>query len=537
MCIKTENRIIADVFADAVSRHGERPLIEVPADPDRAYHPGGYRITYGQAADQVAAIAARMQAAGYGHGHRIAVLAGSRPETLLMKLACAQLGISFVPVNPDYRISEIAYLLKDSGAGLAVTVPERAADIRAAIAENGDAVDVALLESGEWPASRTAPPKTGPVTPETESSLLYTSGSTGAPKGCILSHAYELACGEWYATRGGLFTLDEGAERVYCPLPLFHINAGVILFFGMIVTGNCQLIPERFSAARWWNDIRAMKATGCHYLGIVIPVLMNAPAEPGDRNHTLKWGIGAGVEPSLHRPFEERFGIPLIEVWGMTEMCRVLVDCHEPRMIDTRAMGRPQPGLEVRVVDENDTTVAPGEPGELCVRHSAETPRKGAFSGYLNQPEATEQAWRGGWFHTGDTVTQDESGMVFFVDRKKNIIRRSGENIAAAEVENCLQDHPQVDQVAVIAAPDELREEEVMACIVTHGAKDDAAARALFDHCFERLAYYKAPGWIVFVDSLPVTGTQKIQKHAIFGKDQDPRSHPMAFDLRAFKKR
>ncbi len=537
MPIATDGRTIAEVFAEAAAKYPDHSFLEVPADPDRGYHADGIRITYGEAAKAVADIAGRMKAAGFGHGHRIAVLAGNRPETLLIKLACAETGVSFVPINPDYRVSEIAYLLKDSGAGLAVTIPEREDDVRAAIAEAGAATDVAYLNDREWPAAPTPVPDTGPVTPETESSLLYTSGSTGAPKGCILSHAYELSCGEWYATRGGLFTLKEGGERIYCPLPLFHINAGVILVFGVIVTGNCQLIPERFSAARWWSDIRALKATGCHYLGIVIPVLMNAPPGPQDRDHHLKWGIGAGVEPSLHRAFEERFGFPLIEVWGMTEMCRVLTDCHEPRMIDTRAMGRSVPGLEVRIVDEKDRPVAPGEPGELCVRHSAETPRRGAFSGYLNKPEATADAWRGGWFHTGDTVTQDESGMVFFVDRKKNIIRRSGENIAAAEVENCLQEHPQVDQVAVIAAPDDIREEEVMACVVTHGTKDEAAAQALFDHCFARLAYYKAPGWIAFVDALPVTGTQKIQKHAIFGKDQDPRAHPLAFDLRARKKR
>jgi acyl-CoA synthetase (AMP-forming)/AMP-acid ligase II len=174
----------------------------------------------------------------------------------------------------------------------------------------------------------------------------------------------------------------------------------------------------------------------------------------------------------------------------------------------------------------------------MVVRHSAATPRKGAFSGYLNQPEATEEAWRGGWFHTGDTVTQDNTGMLFFVDRKKNIIRRAGENIAAAEVEAVLQGDQRVAQVAVIAVVDEMRDEEVMACVVARqGPGDEALAAALFEACYAQLAYYKAPGWIVFVDDLPVTGTQKVLKHMIFGEGIDPRAAARAFDLRARKVR
>ena len=156
----------------------------------------------------------------------------------------------------------------------------------------------------------------------------------------------------------------------------------------------------------------------------------------------------------------------MIEVWGMTETGRITADSHEPRMIGTRAFGRPFPGLEARVVDDRDQDVPVGSDGELLVRHSAEKPRHGFFSGYLKNEQATEEAWRGGWFHTGDVVRQDASGMLFFVDRKKHIIRRAGENIAAAEIEAVLQAHDAVAQVAVVAAPDELREEEVLACVV-----------------------------------------------------------------------
>jgi crotonobetaine/carnitine-CoA ligase len=168
-----------------------------------------------------------------------------------------------------------------------------------------------------------------------------------------------------------------------------------------------------------------------------------------------------------------------------------------------------------------------------------QTPRRDFFSGYLNDDEATAQAWRSGWFHTGDTVRQDSDGRLHFVDRKKNIIRRSGENIAAAEVEAVLQAHPMVRQVAVIAVPDEVREEEVYACVVLTEPTADpqAAADRLFDHCHAELAYFKAPGWIHLVDVLPTTGTQKIQKHHIFPDGTDPRTIPGIFDMRQRKKR
>ena len=195
------------------------------------------------------------------------------------------------------------------------------------------------------------------------------------------------------------------------------------------------------------------------------------------------------------------------------------------RQVGTRAFGRAVPGIDVRVVDDADRDVPDGTPGEMVLRHSAAMPRRGCFSGYLKDEAATEAGWRGGWFHTGDTVKRSPDGMLHFVDRKKHIIRRSGENIAAAEVEAILLTHPDVRQAAVMAVKDEVREEEVLACIVPMpGAAGGAAlAAALFEHCNARLAYFKAPGWVLFLDRLPTTGTQKVQKTQIFTPGEDPR--------------
>ncbi len=539
--IHPENKTIDVVFNEAIEQYPDNLFLMVPSDSERSYHPLGYQITYQAASNTVQQIKNLLSTAGYGHGHRIAILLENRPEFVFVKLACNSLGISIVPINPDYRPAEIAYLLQDSLSNLVIYLDLKKELIVTSLAESGLHIPSISLDS-MWsglPAAETAPPESGPIHGDTEASLLYTSGTTGRPKGCRMGHEYELMLGYWYVTRGGYLTFEEGKERLLNPLPLFHVNAGIVSLWGMVLTGNCQIQPERFSPDKWWPSIRETEATIVHYLGAVVPILMNTQPSAEDKNHKVRMGIGAGLEPTLHQPFEERFGFPLVEIWGMTEFCRILADCHDPRQIDTRAIGRPQPGLEVRVVDQNDQDVPVGESGEMLVRHSAETPRKWAFLGYLNKPEATAEAWRGGWFHTGDTVKQDETGMIYFVDRKKNIIRRSGENIAAAEIETVIQGHPAVGQVAALAVADKLRDEEVFTCIVLAAGFEPnvETARAIFDDCFKQLAYYKAPGWLLFVESLPVTGTQKVVKHKIFAEDVDPTQISGVFDFRRLKKR
>lgn len=535
----TEQSTIGEAFAQSVAAYGANPFHAVPSNRTRAYCPEGYEITFEQARRDVEALIACYRAAGFGPGHRVAMLLENRPEHVLHRLALNTLGASCVPLNPDYRASEMAYVLSHAKVDLALVISSRRPQLAAALNASAWSVPIATAErlaEELGPAAR--PATAAPITGASEASVLYTSGTTGRPKGCILSHGYELVSGAWYATRGHLATIREGCERIYNPLPLYHVNSGILTFFGAMLTGNCHVQTDRFHPERWWREVDEQRATVVHYLGVIVPMLLGAAPSARDRRPGIRFGIGAGVEPQLHAVFEERFGFPLIEVWGMTEMVRVLLDNVAPRPVGTRAFGRAVPGIDVRVVDEKDSEVPDGIPGEMTIRHSAEAPRKAFFSGYLDDPEATEAAWRGGWFHTGDVVARDAGGMLHFVDRKKNIIRRSGENIAAAEIEALLQANEMVKQVAVLAVPDPVREEEVMACIVLRdGVSEARAADALFQYCYDSLAYYKAPGWIYFRDSLPTTGTQKIQKHQIFPTGTDPLSQPGLYDLRARKKR
>ena len=533
---------IGDALAAAIARYAHNSLLAIPANRKRSYLPEGAELSYGEVGALVDQLKAIYQAAGYGVGHRVGLYLESRPEHMLHKLAMNSLGICCVPINPDYRRRELNYLIDHAQLDLIVCLPERLAAIQESLQGTRTQPAVVTTAPSDYtalalPAARTPP--SGALTADTPASILYTSGTTGQPKGCVLSHAYELAAGQWYAQQRGHVSIREGQERLYNPLPLFHVNASILSFYCMLLTGGCQIQTDRFQPSRWWEEVATSRATIVHYLGVIIPLLLKQAPSVWEQQHCVRFGYGAGVEPQLHAAFEQRFGFPLIELWGMTEIVRTIADHMDNRQVGTRSFGRGGPGLEVLVADESGQAVPSGTPGEMLVRHSAETPRKHFFSEYLDNPEATAKAWEGGWFHTGDVVVQDADGLLHFMDRRKNIIRRSGENIAAAEVEAVLLSHPKVHQVAVLAAPDDIREEEVLASIVLVGgvAASTAICQELFDFCRQEMAYYKVPGWWWFTDEIPTTGTQKIQKHRILAAGQDPQSLPNVIDLRAQKKR
>lgn len=539
-----ESATIGEVFTEAAQRYADRPMLAVPANPARSYASAGLESTYAQAFSQVEALRDVYATAGYGVGHRVGLLLENRPEHLLHKLAMSALGVCCVPLNPDHRPAEMAYVIGHARLDLVIAIETLLSLVEQALALTPQRPTVLALDQADH-----ALPRPGRGTERRDvcasdiASVLYTSGTTGRPKGCLLSHRYELAVGQWYAGRGGLIQFGEGTERIYNPLPLFHVNASVFSFWCALLRGNCQVQTDRFHPSRWFEEVHQSRATVVHYLGVVVPMLLNQPPHPLEQAHQVRFGIGAGVDPQRHAEFEQRFGYPLIEIWGMTEMVRAIFDADAPRRVGTRAFGRVQDGLDVRVVDDADHDVPDGTAGEMLVRHSADTPRKDGFSGYLDDEAATENAWRGGWFHTGDVVTRDPDGLLHFIERRKNIIRRSGENIAAAEVEAVLQSHPSVAQAVVLPVPDEVREEEVLACVVlkpghqVQAGTDDPLVQALFAHCHESLAYFKTPGWLWFTEQIPTTGTQKVQKHQLFAPGTDPRTVPGMLDLRAWKKR
>ena len=311
------------------------------------------KISYLEAFSRVEIYEKKLIEAGYGFGERVALLLGNKIDHYLIKLAANNLGISVVPINPDLSPHEILYILNDSEAILTFTDQIHLSVMKSVNKITLNSIKICNIdENPQSLPSKTKNSSDRKVNPNNEASLLYTSGTTGHPKGCILSHEYELMCGDSYRSIGPPVQLRVNKDRIFNPLPSFHINAGVLTFFASILTGNCLIQPMRFSTSAWWKDIEETKATVFHYLGVIIAVILKTIKETEADLSSIRVGLGAGVEPTLHQQFEERFKIPLIEVWGMTEMCRIIAVNEEPRLIDSRAMGRPRHNLEIRVIDE-----------------------------------------------------------------------------------------------------------------------------------------------------------------------------------------
>ncbi len=534
---------VYDAFRVTAARHAERPFLCVLDETARVYGISAGEISYGAFAAEVATLQNEYAKAGYGSGLRVGLLLENRPSFLRHWLALNGLGVSVVPINPDLKADELEYLVEHSELCAAVVLPKRRRDIQMAASANDRDVVVfgpedSIKEHRE-PCGAPSPPNAA-----TECALLYTSGTTGRPKGCVLDNTYFLNCGRWYLDVGGYIRVTEGQERMLTPLPLFHMNAMATSTVTMILSGGCLTVLDRFHPKTWWRSVKQSRATIVHSLGVMPPMLMGAPPSDLDRDHHVHFGFGPGVDGRLHADFETRFGFPLIEAWGMTETGGgvVIAAAFEPRHVGTACFGRIGAEGEARIVSDDGRDAAPDQPGELLVRRAGADPKHGFFRAYLKDSEATAEAWTGGWFHTGDVVKRDADGNFHFVYRKKNVIRRSGENIAAVEVESALLQHPGVAAVAVGAVADDLRGDEVFACVVARARDlDDAQRRVLATdiatHCLTRLAYYKAPGFIAFIDALPVTATQKIQRGVMKDLIAKLAVTPDAIDLRHLKKR
>ncbi|HKQ28683.1 MAG TPA: AMP-binding protein, partial [Burkholderiales bacterium] len=292
---------VFSAFERTARSHGAKPFLQV--------FPEKIEYSYSQALTLVGEIAARYRAAGYGPGQRVALRLPNCPQYLLHFLALNSIGAAVLPLNPDYRAAELDYVLTHSEASAIVT-----------------------------PDDLHAPPPAPAPGAATECALLYTSGTTGKPKGCLLSDFYFLNVGQRYVDEGGLCALREGEERLITPLPLFHMNALAVSTTAMILVAGCIVQLDRFHPKTWWRDVAESRATIVHYLGIMPAILMSLPPTPLDRAHRVRFGFGANANPKDHGAFEARFGFPLIEAWAMTETGggAVIAASREPRHVGTR---------------------------------------------------------------------------------------------------------------------------------------------------------------------------------------------------------
>jgi crotonobetaine/carnitine-CoA ligase len=498
-------RTLPAMLTGQAQRFGRRPLFVA----------GDFSVSFEDAVPLAARFAGTLAAAGIRRGHRVALMCGNRAEFIESLLGCAWLGAVAVPLNTAARGPQLAHFLKNSGARLLIIEAEHVealshVDLAATALDRiwlmGDGAAQRLSEN--VPATQ-IPPRPEAIAPDANDpahtlAILYTSGTTGPSKGVCCPHAQYF----WWGLNGiRNLELREGDVLSTC-LPLFHTNA-LGAFHQALLCGATLVAEPRFSASRFWQRLIERNATVTYLLGAMVPILLSKPASPEEKRHSVRCALAPGVPANLHRAFAERTGITLLDGYGSTETNFVIGATeaeHRPGF-----MGTVRGGFAARVVDASGAEAPAGEPGELVVRTDE---RLALASGYFEMPDKTAEAFRDGWFYTGDRVIRDADGYFRFVDRLKDAIRRRGENISSFEVEQVLLSHPEVGNAAVFPVPSELAEDEVMAAVVRHPGSR-LSEQALCDFCRPRLAAFAVPRFIEFVDGLPTTESGKVQKYKL----------------------
>ncbi len=403
---------------------------------------------------------------------------------------------------------------------MAITTPEfadRFDVVRDQLPALRSLIIVGGAESGFSELAASAP-LTEPAAVDSEAPLeiLFTSGTTSAPKGVVLTHANWL----WSGERATHWLRIEPEDRLCSALPLFHVNAQTFTLMASLTVGATAIFLEQYSASRFTGQLRHHRATCVSLVAVVVRTLLAQPATAADRDHQLRRvNYAINVSTPEKEAFEQRFGVELLNGYGLSEAMTEVTVCPVFGPRRWPSIGQPAFGREVRLVDASGVEVPTGEVGEITVRG---VPGRTIMQEYYKDPEATAQTIVDGWLHTGDNGYFDEAGYLYFFDRGKDVIKRAGENVSASEVELTLAAHPAVALAAVIGIPDAFRDEAVAAFIVTH-AGTTLTEEQVVAHCAERLAPFKVPTVIEFRDELPLTSIGKVEKRQLRALVGEPR--------------
>jgi crotonobetaine/carnitine-CoA ligase len=503
-------RTLGDWVRERAAKYGDRHALDIDDD----------RRTYREVDEFSSRMAAGLNGLGLGQGSHACTMMKNSVEAVDVWFGLSKLGAVEIPINTSNRGNTLQYLINQSDAQ-AIVIDEEYVDRLAAVVEDLPQLkDVIIFRESrdvvvDLPA-RIAVHELPDVyvdSPEPEvdihrydpNVIMYTSGTTGPPKGVVLNHEANLNLARHTVA---LMGYDE-SDALYTAFPMFHINARYTSVMAAMECGGRLVMDQKFSVSRFWSICKAKGVTAFNFQGALLLMLFKQPPSADDADNSVRVGFGAPVPAEIGQDFMDRFGVRLAEVYGMTEIAIAI----ENRMDDFKlgAAGRESTNFEVRIVDEDDQFVPAGVAGEIVAR-----PQKPGIlaTEYYKMPEATVTAFRNLWFHTGDRGRFDEDGYLYFLDRMKDSIRRRGENISSWEVEAAVSAFPSVLEAAAYGVPSELSEEEVMIAVVPrpgHVVKPEE----LLEYCVDNMAHFAVPRYVRFMDELPKTPSQRIEKYKL----------------------
>jgi len=467
--------------------------------------------TFAEMRDRTRRLGAALQAIGVGEGDHVVIWLPNGKECLEAYFALGYIGAVFVPVNVAYRGDLLAHVIDNAGAKLALVHPDLAprleeintATLETIVTTGTETVKVIGLSAltytemlgkagGLQELSRT-------IEPWDTQAIIYTSGTTGPSKGVMSSYLHNYA-----GMNGDVWTCVGDNDRYMINMPLFHIG-GCFILYSMLCRGASIAMTTGFRTETFWETVHRTQSTVVFLLGVMASFLLKAAPRDADRDHPMRTMMVVPFNEEATQ-LADRFGVIVHTIFNMTEVsCPIF---SPPNPTEAGYCGKARTGVALRVVDENDIEVPPGTTGELIVR----TDQPWAMNhGYYKNAEATAEAWRNGWFHTGDAFRMNDEGEFFYVDRIKDAIRRRGENISSVEVESQVNEHPAIQECAAIAVPSEFGEDEVMIVLAPKPGLSLNPVE-LIEFLRPRMAHFMVPRYIRIMDELPKTPTTKIQK-------------------------
>lgn len=476
-------------------------------------------ITYGELKERMVHAAKGFHQQGIKLGDKVCVMLDNSPEYLDIWFGLSMIGAVLVPINTHLKGDGLRHIIHHSDCQH-IILEEAYKDKVLQVVQSIDRTIELILNDIEmkdvsdegqklshilYDFSHTTLPELD-IPSESINNILYTSGTTGLPKGVMLTHENYIYSAKSFAEKMVGATED---DILFTTLPLFHINAQAHTVLGAISVNATIALQKRFSASRFWEQVRETRATIFNSLGSMIPILCKQPKHELDTDHHVRLTVCAATPKDFWEEFEHRFELKIIEGYGLTETTGFCVT----NPLDNgkvSSIGKPYDYVEAKVVNETNDQLRPYETGEFALKADD----KYFMKGYYKMPEETKEAVKDNWFYTGDRVYADDDGYYFFCDRQKQVIRRRGENISSWEVEKAVDQHPAVLESAAVGVPSELAEEDVKIYVVLREGVH-ATPEELLKWCEERLAYFMVPRYVEFIDQLPKTATERIEKYKL----------------------